>query len=205
VRAPARKPRWLNPAPCTAAKGMYLVGARKQELPGATLLGTLWMWPGSGTAVNMRGRFYGLVECLIYQAPNAAARVASAANSPLPNATGGPKRPRRTRGFPMWHFLRSIPALAETRGRTRGNFRAPDAKQNSRAEIGRPDPRRCRAVVSRRSARLQLTRQPSDGGRDFRGRDASYLAPPAQIRTGPIRAYGSHLGCLTAKRLAGHG
>jgi hypothetical protein len=34
VRAPARKPRWLNPAPCTAAKGMYLVGARKQELPG---------------------------------------------------------------------------------------------------------------------------------------------------------------------------
>jgi len=39
----------------------------------------------------------------------------------------------------------------------------------------------------------------------FRGRDASYLAPPAQIRTGPIRAYGSHLGCLTAKRLSGHG
>ena len=37
-------PRWLNPAPCTAAKGMYLVGARKQELPGAKLLGTLWMW-----------------------------------------------------------------------------------------------------------------------------------------------------------------
>src|ERR1019366_8992006 len=25
---------------------------------------------------------------------------------------------------------------------------------------------------------------------DYRGRDASYLAPPAQIRTGPIRAYG---------------
>ena len=24
----------------------------------------------------------------------------------------------------------------------------------------------------------------------YRGRDASYLAPPAQIRTGPIRAYG---------------
>ena len=43
------------------------------------------------------------------------------------------------------------------------------------------------------------------GPRYFRGRDASYLAPPAQIRTGPIRAYGSHLGCLTAKRLSGHG
>src|SRR5260370_41355587 len=39
----------------------------------------------------------------------------------------------------------------------------------------------------------------------FRGRAASYLAPPAQIRTGPIRAYGSHLGCLTANRLSGHG
>src|ERR1035438_9764375 len=41
--------------------------------------------------------------------------------------------------------------------------------------------------------------------REVRGRDASYLAPPAQIRTGPIRAYGSRLGCLTAKRLSGHG
>jgi len=30
--------------------------------------------------------------------------------------------------------------------------------------------------------------------------DASYLAPPAQIRTSPIRAYGSHLGCVTARR-----
>jgi hypothetical protein len=28
VRAPARNPRWLNPAPCTSAKGMYLVGAQ---------------------------------------------------------------------------------------------------------------------------------------------------------------------------------
>src|SRR5450755_5100966 len=35
---------------------------------------------------------------------------------------------------------------------------------------------------------------------DFRGRDASYLAPPAQIRTGPIRAHGSHLGYVTARR-----
>jgi hypothetical protein len=29
---------------------------------------------------------------------------------------------------------------------------------------------------------------------DFRGKDASYLAPPAQIRTGPIRAYGLYDG-----------
>src|SRR4029077_4356766 len=32
------------------------------------------------------------------------------------------------------------------------------------------------------------------------GRDAHYWAPPAQIRTSPIRASGSYLGCLTAKR-----
>jgi transposase-like protein len=40
---------------------------------------------------------------------------------------------------------------------------------------------------------------------DDRGRDARYRAPPAQIRTGPIRAYGSYLGCVTAKRWSGHG
>src|SRR5258708_38012847 len=40
---------------------------------------------------------------------------------------------------------------------------------------------------------------------DYRGRDASYLAPPAQIRAGPLRAYGAHLGCLTANRVSGPG
>ena len=35
---------------------------------------------------------------------------------------------------------------------------------------------------------------------DDRGRDAHCWTPPAQIRTGPIRASGSYLGCLTAKR-----
>src|SRR5947208_286120 len=83
---------------------MYLVGARKQELPGATLLGNAVDVTWKRT-VNMRGRFYGLVECFIYQVPNAAARVASAATRPLPNATGGQKTARRTRGFPMWAFL----------------------------------------------------------------------------------------------------
>ena len=36
--------------PCTAAKGMYLVGARKQELPCATLLGNAVdvIWKRSG-------------------------------------------------------------------------------------------------------------------------------------------------------------
>ena len=38
-----------------------------------------------------------------------------------------------------------------------------------------------------------------------RGRDAHYCAPPAQIRACPIRALGSHRGCLTAKRACGQG
>ncbi len=44
-----------------------------------------------------------------------------------------------------------------------------------------------------------------DRQRQDRGRDASYLAPPAQNRTGPIRAYGFHLGYLTANRTFGQG
>jgi hypothetical protein len=38
---------------------------------------------------------------------------------------------------------------------------------------------------------------------DFRGRDASYLAPPAQIRTGPIRAYGLY-GAFFVKGASRH-
>ena len=38
-----------------------------------------------------------------------------------------------------------------------------------------------------------------------RGRDASYLAPPAQIRTCNFPAYGSYLGCVTLKRCRGQG
>ncbi len=38
-----------------------------------------------------------------------------------------------------------------------------------------------------------------------RGRDAGCPAPPAQIRTCPIRAYGSYLGYLTASRSSGQG
>ena len=38
-----------------------------------------------------------------------------------------------------------------------------------------------------------------------RGRDAHHWAPPAQIRTCRIPAYGSYLGCLTAKRSLGQG
>src|ERR1019366_595855 len=39
----------------------------------------------------------------------------------------------------------------------------------------------------------------------YRGRDACHHTPPAQIPAGGIPAPGSHLGCLTAKRLLGHG
>src|SRR5208283_2859953 len=38
-----------------------------------------------------------------------------------------------------------------------------------------------------------------------RGRDGHYWAPPAQIRTCGLPAYGSYLGCLTAKRTFGQG
>src|SRR6202050_1103005 len=38
-----------------------------------------------------------------------------------------------------------------------------------------------------------------------RGRDARNSAPPAQNRTSGFPAYGSHLGCLTAKRCSGQG
>src|SRR6476660_9287365 len=40
------------------------------------------------------------------------------------------------------------------------------------------------------------------GRRPDRGRDAHRWAPPAQNRTCGFPAYGSHLGCLTAKRYA---
>jgi hypothetical protein len=38
-----------------------------------------------------------------------------------------------------------------------------------------------------------------------RGRDARYRTPPAQIPASPIRALGSYLGCVTAKRTSGQG
>ena len=39
----------------------------------------------------------------------------------------------------------------------------------------------------------------------YRGRDAGCPAPPAQIRTCPIRASGSYLGCLAKNRSWGQG
>jgi hypothetical protein len=49
-------------------------------------------------------------------------------------------------------------------------------------------------------------RQCDDAGNGVdRGRDGDCSPPPAQIRTGPIKAYGSYLECLTAKRCCGQG
>ncbi len=51
----------------------------------------------------------------------------------------------------------------------------------------------------------RMWRSPGGGERPAwqdRGRDEDYSAPPAQIRTGPIKASGSYLGCLAAKRTA---
>ena len=44
-----------------------------------------------------------------------------------------------------------------------------------------------------------------DLGRFVRGRDGRYRPPPAQNRASGIPARGSHLGCVTAKRICGHG
>src|SRR6202011_5781735 len=37
------------------------------------------------------------------------------------------------------------------------------------------------------------------------GRDVRFRAPPGQFRASPIRALGSYLGCLTAKRTLAQG
>jgi len=67
-------------------------------------------------------------------------------------------------------------------------------------------------VLVERTSRLVLLAKMDDAtaasalaGFSDRGRDAHCWAPPAQIRTCPIRAYGSYLGCVTAKRWCGQG
>ena len=53
-------------------------------------------------------------------------------------------------------------------------------------------------------ARPTATAPHSDSTQN-RGRDAHCWTPPARIRTSPIRASGSYLGCLTAKQRAVRG
>jgi hypothetical protein len=52
---------------------------------------------------------------------------------------------------------------------------------------------------AQRAATLQRTAQQGDELAPCSGRDAIFIAPPAQIRTCGFPAYGSHLGCVTAK------
>ena len=60
---------------------------------------------------------------------------------------------------------------------------------------------KCSAPLTAETATGYVARQ----AQGYRGRSTHCWAPPAQIRTGPIRAFGSYLGCLTAKRSPGHG
>src|SRR6516225_821257 len=57
-------------------------------------------------------------------------------------------------------------------------------------------------LLSEQKAGTQPRRQEPLLVPEDRGRDAHYWTPPARIRTSPIRASGSYLGCLTAKRFA---
>ena len=67
------------------------------------------------------------------------------------------------------------------------------------------EPARVKDLLSEHRIRFSPDVEPHDYVDMFGNTCTRIVAPPAQIRTGPIRAYGSHLGCLTAKRLSGHG
>ena len=112
------KTRWLNPAPCIAAKGMYLAGARKQQCQAERSSGRCRCEPEAGTAVNMRGRLYGLVERLIY------------ASTPLASEPGGRTMPRRPRGLPMWVFLAINPRAGRNSRRYPRKLHARGAGKN---------------------------------------------------------------------------
>ena len=129
VRAPARKrvgsiqPPVPQPRACISSEraSKNCLAQRSSGRCGCDL--------EAGTAVNMRGRLYGLVERLIYQA----ARIASAANRPLTNAPGGQRMPRRARGFPMWTFLAINPRAGRNSRRYPRKFRARGARKNQRS------------------------------------------------------------------------
>ncbi len=67
------------------------------------------------------------------------------------------------------------------------------------AAIEKHPMRRTRSLCARAtSVHAAAPLSPAMNSRRFSGRDASCLAPPAQIRTCGFPACGSHLGCLTA-------
>jgi len=90
---------------------------------------------------------------------------------------------------------RDVPGRRHAPGRS-GDGLCAEAGQRSPPARTQGKPERVRT----RSAAPTLARRSA-----YRGRDAHCWAPPAQIRTGPIRASGSYLGCLTSKRTSGQG
>src|SRR3954464_10335411 len=59
--------------------------------------------------------------------------------------------------------------------------------------------------LPRDPAKAQAVAETGSGGASVPGRDVRFRAPPGQFRASPIRALGSYLGCLTAKRTRGQG
>ena len=56
--------------------------------------------------------------------------------------------------------------------------------------------------------RVAFRQQNGVGARNeglYRGRDGDYSPPPARIRTGPTKTYGSYLEWVTRNRWFGHG
>ena len=109
--------------PCTAAKGMYLVGARKQELPGATLLGNAvdvtWKRNGDEYAWS----FLRISRVFDISSTKRRCRGLHRLRTDRCQTRRAAKKRLDGHGaFRCGHFLRSILALAEIRGGTRGNF-----------------------------------------------------------------------------------
>jgi LacI family transcriptional regulator len=65
------------------------------------------------------------------------------------------------------------------------------------------DEYRCHVAVSDAMRSTEIAGIYNSGAGSVRGRDVHCWTPPAQIRTSPIRASGSYLGGVTAKRRSG--
>jgi predicted N-formylglutamate amidohydrolase len=81
----------------------------------------------------------------------------------------------------------------------------PDGRQRPLGIAALEDKIAQRAVVEMLNAIYEEDSKRLEPNMPYRGRDAHYWAPPAQIPAGVIHAPGSHLGYLTAKRSLGQG
>ena len=68
-----------------------------------------------------------------------------------------------------------------------------------------PEHMSARAVAPIRVAFRQENGVGARGLGLYRGRDEDYSPPPARIRTGPTKTYGSYLEWVTRNRWSGHG